>query len=133
MMTKPLALLITGSRDLGHRPDDNWQTLIETLKKERPATVVIHGGAPGVDEVAARYLRPRSVAVHAVPALWELQGRAAGPRRNALMLELLLTYQKHGYEVAVLGFPLGRSPGTRGMLKMASEHQIRIEITELKA
>jgi hypothetical protein len=49
-------------------------------------TVIIHGAGRGADEIAMRYAVGRGVNVEAYPARWDLEGRSAGPRRNARML-----------------------------------------------
>lgn len=45
-------------------------------------------------------------------------GKAGGPRRNALLLDKLLTYGRHGYAMYVEAFLLPRpqAVGTRDML-----------------
>lgn len=73
-------------------------------------TVIISGGAPGADQLAADW-----AAIHFVPleeyiAAWELYGKAAGPIRNAQMLE-------QGKPDLVLAFPGGK--GTANMVAQA--------------
>lgn len=52
----------------------------------RPISVVIHGGASGVDALADDWARHRGIPRETFLAQWTLHGRAAGPRRNAQML-----------------------------------------------
>lgn len=130
---RPLVLLITGSRDLGHY-NHTLRTISDVLASERHPVIVIHGAARGVDRLAAGWLTDGDrgeCQEHGVPALWTLQGRSAGPKRNALMLDLLLTYQRHGYDVKVLAFPRGESRGTRGMMRLVASHNIALRVTEL--
>jgi hypothetical protein len=72
--------------------------------------LVIHGGATGVDSLAAAWASIRHVPAQAFPADWEAWGRSAGMRRNGQML-------KEGRPGLVLAFPGGK--GTAGMVQLA--------------
>lgn len=50
--------------------------------------LLIAGGAPGVDTIAAKYAKEKGVHVAQVDALWSVYNRRAGPMRNHVMLEL---------------------------------------------
>jgi len=116
---KPMRVLISGSREWVDRAP------IEDLVARLPAgSVVIHGacgcdtrfdpaklrGADLLVDVAARQ---RGLDVHPYPAEWTRLDKAAGPIRNQQMLE-------EERPDVVVGFPLGDSPGTRGMLELAA-------------
>jgi hypothetical protein len=70
---------------------------------------VIHGAAKGADTLADQWAKRMAVDVVACPADWKKHGRAAGPIRNAEMLELS--------PARVIAFPGGR--GTADMVKRA--------------
>lgn len=68
-------------------------TVLQGLKAEANETedrlTVIEGGAKGADVIAGRWAGSQPDVDHVVvPAEWGRYGRAAGPRRNAQMLEL---------------------------------------------
>jgi hypothetical protein len=79
-------VLITGSRDF-----EDGQTVLDAITAEQEdgqRLIVIHGAARGADTLAntvGNYLS--GVLVASVPADWEHDGYAAGPIRNAAMLE----------------------------------------------
>lgn len=101
-----IRILVCGSRRLGElrhvpAPFDagNVATSEERLVKDvlddllakhsMGISLVITGGAVGADELANRWARDNGIDRVVVPANWEKHGRAAGPRRNQLMLDLL--------------------------------------------
>lgn len=91
-----------------------------------PRTLVIHGDARGADRIAASLTYTLGHDVLAMPAQWERDGRAAGPKRNEAMLRVLLSLQQCGYEVAVHAFPVGESRGTRHMMRIAEKAGVRV-------
>lgn len=74
------------------------------------ADVVIHGKAPGADTHAGAWARKHNVEERACPAAWGTLGSAAGPIRNASMLD---QHDPH----LVIAFPGG--DGTEDMVKKA--------------
>lgn len=88
---------------------------------------MLHGDAAGLDLMADRFGRQGGWVVLGVPAIWypvpgELD-RSAGPKRNALLVDLLLVFRKHGYEVSVEAFPLGGT-GTANCCKLAAAAKV---------
>mgnify|MGYP001558193226 FL=1 len=57
------------------------------LSKLPPGTVIIHGAAPGADNIAGYVAEQLGFVVRKYPANWTLFGRGAGPIRNRQMLE----------------------------------------------
>lgn len=82
---------------------------------------IIHGAARGADSMAAEWGARMALDVVAVPADWERHGKAAGPIRNAAMLQ----YDPH----LVIAFPGGR--GTADMVKQA--RAMGIDVAEIQA
>lgn len=99
-------VLVCGSRKGFH-----GASLVRLLDGLLPRpTVVIHGGAPGVDSQAGAWARMRGVEVEEYPADWRNGGPMAGPIRNARML-------RDGRPDLVLAFPGGS--GTHNMTMQA--------------
>jgi hypothetical protein len=77
-------------------------------------TLVVVGGAPGVDRVAQNWAQLNNIPVAVHKADWDSYGRSAGPIRNSEMLEA------HPDIDLGLFFPSGlsrkSSPGTYDML-----------------
>ncbi len=90
---------------------------------------VLHGNAPGADTLAHLECLRRGIPVLSMPALWDVEGRSAGPKRNERMRELLWLIHRtdtgsSDLEVAVIAFPGGR--GTEHMCALAKESGIRV-------
>lgn len=92
----------------GGRTYRNYRAVTRELAHLRPTDVLVHGGAPGADTLAAK-LWPYQAEVW--PAEWDQFGKAAGPIRNRLMLE-------SGIDL-VIAFPGGR--GTADLTRRALE------------
>lgn len=122
-----MRVIVTGSRDW---PDEFlvWSTLDyvwATCGDDR--LVVVHGGATGADSHASSWVRFQSDAVTEEPhpvtdADWKRIGKGAGPQRNQAMVD-------RGADL-VLAFPMGKSFGTRGCMRMAKAAGIPITVIE---
>lgn len=97
----------------GGRTFDNWRLVRDTLNEHQP-TVIIQGGAPGTDRLAAKYADVHAIPLVTYPALWR-QGKKAGPLRNAFML-------RDSRPDIVIAFPGGR--GTDNMVLLAESSRI---------
>ena len=121
-----MRLLITGSRDWS-RADLIHAALDAALSElvTGPADIVtlVHGACPtGADAIAAAYWSQLGLPVEAHPADWIRHGRAAGPVRNAMMVNA-------GADLC-LAFPKGASRGTRGCLRLAQQAGIPVRVLE---
>ncbi len=114
-----MIVLVCGSRD----SDDVsfvWRTL-DDLDEMRRIDMVIDGGASGVDRIARRWAVHRDRRSEIFPADWQRHGAAAGPIRNAAMLN-------HGKPDLVIAFPGGK--GTADMVRKA--RAAGVEVLEVK-
>jgi hypothetical protein len=123
------AIIVTGSREW-----EDEQSLHAAIDAEKP-DVIIHGDNPrGADAMVVMCILQRRgrhiVSVVPMPAQWDKHGRAAGPKRNSAMLEVLLTLREHGYEVAVVAAPLPQGSGTQDMMAKARATDTRVRIVE---
>lgn len=82
---------------------------------ELPITIVISGGARGVDADGETYAKNKNLPVRVFPADWRRLGNSAGPIRNRQMAQ---------YADAVVLFPGGR--GTDSMLREAIKAKLKI-------
>ena len=86
-----------------------------------PGTVVITGGARGVDTLAHQLAQQRGLPTEVYSAEWATEGRRAGPLRNARMLAT-------GVD-AVYAFRLpGASPGTDHMTRIARAAKVPVRV-----
>ena len=112
-----MRVLVCGSRD--------WQdaaAIKRELDRLQPA-LIVSGGAPGADTLAAEYARAAHIELLEIPAKWKRFGRAAGPLRNAEML-------RAGQPELVLAFheDLPASRGTKDMVARAERAGIPVKL-----
>lgn len=72
----------------GSRYWNNWLMLKERLDRLPETAYIIEGGAKGADLMAREYAIGRGLAYREIRADWAIHGKAAGPIRNRLMLDL---------------------------------------------
>jgi len=108
-------VLVTGARNYNGDLSDHFDELdiLRTSLQLSDYVTVIHGGATGVDTNAGKESKKRGWAVQVFPADWKSHGKAAGPIRNASMIQ-----QRPHLAVAVL-YP--DSIGTRNCLKQLAD------------
>lgn len=110
-----MKVLVTGSR--------SWTDeapIRARLEQLPPCSFVMHGGARGVDRMAALIATELGHAVRAYQADWRREGRRAGILRNLRMLD-------ENPDV-VLAWWDGRSPGTWHCIEAAIERGIPVEV-----
>lgn len=119
-MTAPYRVLVTGSRDW----DDELtvETALAVAVYQQVPAVIVHGACrTGADAIASRWTRRhRAIGLteEAHPALWQWHGNAAGPRRNAAMVNL-------GADLC-LAFIRGGSPGATHTARLAERAGIPV-------
>lgn len=110
-----MRVLVCGGRDYDNR-DHIWNTLCH-LDAKRRIEVIVHGCAPGADTEGMLWAQANNRKHAPFAADWKAHGRAAGPIRNARMLE-------EGKPDFVLAFPGGR--GTKDMIEKAERAGVRV-------
>lgn len=108
-----MRLLVCGGRDW-----EDAAAVQRTIKELKP-TVIIHGGARGVDSMAGYAAAMLGIDERRFPALWKSYGRKAGPIRNQQMLD-------EGKPDMVLAFPGGK--GTLDMMERAEKAGIPVRV-----
>lgn len=78
----------------------------------------------GADRWAHEWALDRRIRVEPMPAAWRREGRAAGPRRNAMMLERRRPEVPSSAPCCVVAFPGGK--GTAGMVALARERGLPV-------
>ena len=113
-----MKVIVAGSREIRDR---------ETVGKAMDAApfeinTLIHGGAKGVDTIAAKLTeikRFENIEVEEYEADWASYGDAAGPKRNREMAK---------EADALIAVWDGESSGTRSMIREAIKHNLDIYI-----
>lgn len=118
-------VLVCGGRNFANRPfmADVLDNIGVGIANCRGITEIIHGGCSGADTLAGDWAMDRGVALRIFPALWWLEGRSAGPKRNRAMLDYLM---KQPPERLVVCFPGGR--GTDNMRRLAEDAGVQVLI-----
>lgn len=80
-------------------------------------TAVISGGARGVDKMGEKFGYSRGLPVLLFPAEWNVYGNSAGYVRNVQMAKAA---------DALIAIWDGKSPGTRNMIEVAINHNLKI-------
>lgn len=103
-------VIVTGGRDF--KDASYVMDTLDKFHKDLNITLLIQGGAMGVDLFARVWAEANSIRWKQVDADWNAHGRSAGPIRNRKMLK--------DYPLAVvLAFPGGK--GTADMIEAATE------------
>lgn len=127
-MPPDLAILVTG---------DRWwpsPKAIGTVLRREPPFVLIHGDARGADKLAGAAATRMMMPVEAFPALWDREGRAAGPIRNTRMLRRLMEHRDEGLEVKAIAFhnDLSSSRGTKNMIEQLKRAEVPVKLVRQK-
>jgi hypothetical protein len=134
MSSRPvIKILVTGDREWKDvkRIDELMNVIGSFASATDTEIVIIHGNANGADKLCGISAEERGFTVIPVPAQWEKYGRAAGPIRNAKMLDMLM----HGVtpeRVLCLAFHpnLTKSKGTKDMVTRALKVGVTVFLTE---
>lgn len=126
---RALKVLCCGSRTFTFRSVVKWR-----LTELPEGTTIIHGDARGADTMADFAARELGFSVRSYPADWEHDGRGAGPRRNARMLEKEHPGSDGLHFDLCLAFTddIVNSKGTRDMVKRCLAAGIPVEIIDSK-
>lgn len=81
-----MKVLICGGRN--YHQGERVDAVLDEIHGRTPITCVITGAAPGADLCGEDWARSRQIPYRGYPASWKLHGRAAGPIRNAYMLDI---------------------------------------------
>jgi predicted Rossmann-fold nucleotide-binding protein len=109
-MTTPPAPKTTRIAVVGSRDYPDLEAVRQFVREQERTTVIISGGARGVDDAAVAEARRLRMAYEVYPADWTRHGRRAGMIRNAEMVERA---------DAVVAFWDGESRGTKATIEMA--------------
>lgn len=118
-------VLVTGSRVWA----DKWKmhNLLTTLAPD----LVIEGGQRGADKMSAAWCDRFGVDYLEAPALWTAYKKAAGTRRNSLMLKVCLGLSEAwGATLEVAAFPTAESVGTLHMINICRNAGLEVHVCE---
>lgn len=110
-----MVVLITGSRS-GFTQQD-FDVGIQSVVDISKVSVMISGGASGVDSLAREYSERNGIEFIEMKADWGSNGMKAGVVRNIEMAEALCKYRDEGRDVCVFALRFDHSSGTTHMIK----------------
>jgi hypothetical protein len=125
MPDRPYRVLFCGSR--------NWaapepvRIKLEGILEKHPDVELVHGAGRGLDMVAGACAESLGIPVHAFPADWERDGKAAGPLRNQLMLEFGVDAVYAFKEGFIRSMERG---GTEDMVRRATEAGVPCQVVD---
>lgn len=114
-----MKLIIAGSRWLTDRGFVLPQIEASVAAFGLAPTMIVTGGARGVDTIAAEWARTKGFPSTVISARWDLYGRHAGPRRNKEMLDLVKP------DGALLVIRFMHSAGSLNMLTQSKREGLR--------
>ena len=72
---------------VGHRDFTDYRLFRSFVDQyEMDISCIVSGGARGADTLAERYAKECNIPFILHPALWDVYGKSAGPRRNKLIV-----------------------------------------------
>ena len=115
-------ILVSGSRAFPN-PDLIRTTIQQMIK---PGDRLMHGGAQGVDILAAQAAHDAGAIILTRPANWSIYGKRAGIIRNEQMFREAL--QDPSYRIVI--FWDGQSRGTKHMMDLCRSQRIPFELIQ---
>ncbi|EKQ0671028.1 DUF2493 domain-containing protein [Campylobacter novaezeelandiae] len=119
-----MKLLVCGGRD--YKDIERFDKEMDNIFSLYQIDTIIEGGASGADNMAKNYALKNKIKLIEVKADWQHFGKAAGPIRNKKMLSMLDNND------CVLAFWNGISKGTKNMIEIARNKNIKVIIINIK-
>ena len=112
-----MKVIIAGSRDFFDL--EAMKVICDNLLETIPVDEFVSGTAKGADRTGEKYAEHKGIPVVKFPANWDKHGKIAGFIRNNEMAD---------YAHMLIAFWDGKSPGTRHMIKVATEKGLQVEV-----
>jgi predicted Rossmann-fold nucleotide-binding protein len=109
-----MVIVVCGGRDFNDEPF--IREALDLANNQLQIEVLIHGNCEGVDKLSGKWARDNGVQEVIVPPNWKLHGKAAGPIRNSVMLDLNAD--------VLVAFPGGS--GTDNITNQANKKRIKV-------
>ncbi len=113
-------VIIAGSRNFNNY--ELLKTICDQLITKE--FVIISGCAKGADKLGELYGLHNNIKIEKYPANWNLYGKSAGYIRNKLMAE---------NATHCICFWNGESKGTKNMIDLAKQYNLKLKIIDIKS
>lgn len=117
-----MKLAIVGSRNFTDY--DMMCNFIKSKFDLSKIDAIVSGGAKGADTLAERFAHENNLLLYVKEADWKKYGRAAGPKRNKLIVE---------EADVVVAFPTETSKGTLNTINIAKKLGKRLEVLHVRS
>lgn len=114
-----MKVAVVGSRTLG----GSKQLIYDTLNSLQGISMVISGGAKGVDTIAEKWALENQIPTTIFYPDWELYGKSAGPIRNEHIVKNC---------DMIIAFWDGSSPGTKNSINLAERYGKKVRIIQIQ-
>lgn len=119
-----MKILVTGSRDWSDE-----KAIEREFKKLPQGTIIVHGACPtGADAMAEKLAKKYGFPIRRYPAEWELEGKSAGPKRNAKMIREEHRSGDPIHQALAFTVDLSRSRGTKDCVERARKAGIKVTV-----
>jgi hypothetical protein len=117
MENNSFKVIVAGGRDFF---DYNLlKSKLDIILSKKDKVTIVSGNAKGADSLGERYAKENGILVSYFPALWNQHGTKAGFIRNEEMAK---------YADACVCFWDGESSGTKDMIRLAKEYNLKLRI-----
>ena len=107
----------------GCRTGCDYDIVRNALQTIPLGSIVVHGGAKGVDSIADELAKDMGFEVEVWEADWKRYGKSAGPIRNREMIETC---------DMVIAFWDGSSRGTKNAISIANKNGLDVEVIPIE-
>jgi len=111
--------IIAGSRDI-----TDYEYFCKVMKQMKfTPTVILSGGARGVDSMGERWANENGIPIERYPADWNKYGKRAGYIRNKEMVD---------HAKVLIALWDGQSPGTKNTIDLAKMKNLKVFVARYK-
>lgn len=116
-----MKVIIAGSRDFNDY--ERLYQFCDRILSKQSTVQVVSGTARGADRLGEQYAEEKGYEIKYFPANWDKYGKSAGYKRNEEMAK---------YADALIAFWDDKSKGTKHMINLARNHNLKIAICHYK-
>ena len=122
-MSKSIKVIVAGSRSIQDYP--LVKAKLDHLFQNIPASteiIIVSGTCSGPDLLGERYAQENRLQIKRYPAQWNVYGKSAGPRRNAVMAQ-------NATHAVIFWDSISR--GTKSMINLAHTYKLNVRVIEV--